>query len=66
MASDEHKNKVAAAVSSAAVDFCETRGSPPPEVAQPKPKTAKPASRVAQPRAAQPKKPAANRSASRR
>lgn len=66
MASDEHKNKVAAAVSSAAVDYCETRGPPPPEVAQPKPKTAKPASRVAQPRAAQPKKPAANRSASRR
>jgi N-acetylmuramoyl-L-alanine amidase len=58
MASDEHKNKVAAAVSSAAVDYCETRGPAPPQVAQPKPKTAKPATRVAQPSGAQPKKPA--------
>jgi N-acetylmuramoyl-L-alanine amidase len=50
MASDEHKNKVAAAVSSAAVDYCETRGPAPPQVAQPKPpKTSKPATRVAQP-----------------
>lgn len=66
MASDEHKNKVAAAVSAAAVDYCETRGPAPPQVALPRPpKTSKPATRVAQPPAAQPKKPA-SRAAARR
>lgn len=49
MASDEHKNKVAAAVASAASDYCETRGPAPPRVAQPPPKPAKPVHRVAQP-----------------
>jgi N-acetylmuramoyl-L-alanine amidase len=59
MASDEHKNKVAAAVASATLEYCETRGSAPPLVAQPKPKdttrhTASAAHRrVAQPRLAQ-------------
>jgi N-acetylmuramoyl-L-alanine amidase len=60
MASDEHKNKVAAAVASATSEYCETRGAaPPPLVAQPKPKdtTRHAASaahrRVAQPRIAQ-------------
>ena len=46
MASDEHKNKVAAAVSAAATEYCDTRDSARP-VAQPK--TSKPAHRVAQP-----------------
>jgi N-acetylmuramoyl-L-alanine amidase len=58
MASDEHKNKVAAAVASAASEYCETRGAAPPLVAQPQPKDVKPAAgtahrRVAQPRLAQ-------------
>ena len=58
MASDAHKDKVAAAVSSALVDYCETRGPLPPVVAQPpQPKTSKPATRLAQPRAVLPKKP---------
>jgi N-acetylmuramoyl-L-alanine amidase len=66
MASDEHKNKVAAAVSSAALDYCGTRGPAPPAVAQPPSKPAKPVHRVAQPqpksakpvqRVAQPQKP---------
>ena len=66
MASDEHKNKVAAAVSSAAADYCETRGPAAPLVAQPQPKASKPVHRVAQPRTAQPKKPAVTRSAHKR
>ena len=59
MASDEHKNKVAAAVASAASEYCETRGAAPPLVAQPQPKDATRHSastahrRVAQPRIAQ-------------
>ena len=62
MASDAHKNKVATAVTGAVSDYCETRGSAPPLVAQPKAKqpdkSAKPAPRVAQPRVAAAKKPA--------
>lgn len=49
MASDEHKNKVAAAVSSSAAEYCGTRRRAPPQVANPGPKTAKPAHRIAQP-----------------
>ena len=66
MASDEHKNKVAAAVSSAASAYCETHGAAPPLVAQPQPKASKPVRRVAEPRLAQPKKPASTRAAHRR
>jgi N-acetylmuramoyl-L-alanine amidase len=66
MASDEHRNKVAAAVASAAAEYCETRGAAPPLVAQPQPKTSKPATRVAQPRVAAPKKPVPRRSAHKR
>lgn len=67
MASDEHKNKVAAAVSSAAVDYCETRGPAPPQVAQPKPpKTSKPATRVGQPQKPAPPKKPASRAAQKR
>ena len=47
MASDDHKNKVSAAVASAAVEYCETRGPAPPQVAKPAPK--KPPPRIAQP-----------------
>lgn len=67
MASDEHKNKVAAAVTAAVADYCETRGPAPPQVAQPQPKaaqpekTSKPAARVAQS-----KKPASTRAAQKR
>jgi N-acetylmuramoyl-L-alanine amidase len=73
MASDEHKNKVATAVTSAMTEFCETRGPAPPIAAQPpQPKAARPGRaakrvhRVALPRVAQPKKPAATRAAQRR
>ena len=66
MASDEHKNKVATAVSSAAAQYCEARGPAPPQVAQPEPKASKPARRVAEPRLAQPKKPASGRAAHKR
>jgi N-acetylmuramoyl-L-alanine amidase len=73
MASDEHKNKVATAVTSAVTEFCETRGPAPPLAAQPPQpnaaqpgKAAKPVHRVAQPRIAQPKKPAATRAAQKR
>jgi N-acetylmuramoyl-L-alanine amidase len=48
MASDEHRNKVASAVSSAAADYCETRGPAPPQVAKPTSPASKPAARVAQ------------------
>ena len=73
MASDQHRNKVATAVTSAVTEFCETRGPAPPLAAQPPQpkaaqpeKAAKPAHRVAQPRIAQPKKPAATRAAQKR
>ncbi|MBI5320710.1 N-acetylmuramoyl-L-alanine amidase [Bradyrhizobium sp.] len=66
MASDDHKNKVAAAVSAAALEYCGTRGPASPQVAQPPPKSSKPAQRVAQPRVVQPKKPAAARAAQKR
>ena len=69
MASDAHKNKVAAAVSSAAVDYCETRGPAPLQVAKPSSQASKPAPRAAQsrskskpaPRLAQSQKPAQRR-----
>src|SRR5215475_9623682 len=68
MASDEHKNKVATAVTSAMSEFCEARGPAPPLAAQPpQPKAGQPgkttrrAHRVAQPRIAQPKKRAAQK-----
>jgi N-acetylmuramoyl-L-alanine amidase len=48
MASDAHRNKVAAAVASSVLEYCETRA-PPSQVAQPQPKAAKPAPRIAQP-----------------
>jgi hypothetical protein len=48
MASDEHRNKVASAVSSAAADYCETRGPAPPLVAKPSSPASKPAARVGQ------------------
>jgi hypothetical protein len=73
MASDEHRNKVATAVTSAMIEFCETRGPAPPIAAQPPQpkaaqpeKAAKPVRRVARPRIAQPKKPAATRAAQKR
>lgn len=66
MASDDHKNKVAAAVSAAALEYCGTRGPVSPQVAQPPPMSSKPAPRVAQPRVVQPKKPAAARAAQKR
>lgn len=50
MASDAHRNKVASAVSSAAVDYCATAGPLPPQVAKPSSPVAKPAARVAQPK----------------
>jgi N-acetylmuramoyl-L-alanine amidase len=67
MASDAHKNKVATAVAAAVSDFCETRGSAPPQVAKPEPspKAAKPA-RVAQPRVTPARKPAPTRAAQKR
>ena len=51
MASDEHKNKVSAAVAAAAADYCETRGPAPPLVAKPAPQISKPPPRkkMAQP-----------------
>lgn len=61
MASDDHKNKVAAAVSAAALEYCGTRGPVSPQVAQPPPTSSKPA-----PRVVQPKKPAAARAAQKR
>ena len=50
MASDAHRNKVASAVSSAVLDYCESRGSAPLLVAKPSSPVSKPAARVAQPR----------------
>jgi N-acetylmuramoyl-L-alanine amidase len=61
MASDEHKNKVAAAMSSAVLEYCATRGPAPPPVATSHPKPAKPVHRLAQP-----PKPAAARTARKR
>jgi N-acetylmuramoyl-L-alanine amidase len=50
MASDEHRNKVAAAVSSAALDYCETRGTAPMLASKPAPQISKPPpKRMAQP-----------------
>jgi hypothetical protein len=76
MASDEHKNKVATAVSSAAVEYCESHGHHAPmQVAKPAPGAPKAATRTAQPAkgskpgpklAAQTAKPGATRSSSKR
>jgi len=41
MASDDHKNKVSAAVSAAVTDYCDTRGAAPAQVSEPQPKPAK-------------------------
>lgn len=63
MASDAHKNKVAAAVTSGAIEYCETRGSSAPLLAS------KPAPQVSKPppgRVAQPKKPAPTQTARKR
>jgi N-acetylmuramoyl-L-alanine amidase len=49
MASDQHKDKVSAAMASAAAEYCETRGSSPPLVAKQAPKISKPPPRLAQP-----------------
>ncbi len=62
LASDEHRNKVAAAVTAATVEYCETRGAAAPLVAKPAPQLAKPAPR----KMAQPQKPAPTRSARKR
>jgi hypothetical protein len=50
MASDEHRNKVATAVSAAVGEYCDLRGPAPPQVAKPAAPVSKPASRVAHPR----------------
>jgi hypothetical protein len=49
MASDEHKNKVSAAVASAAAEYCDTRGPAPPQLPVAKPPPKKPPPRLAQP-----------------
>ncbi|WP_249128308.1 N-acetylmuramoyl-L-alanine amidase family protein [Bradyrhizobium lablabi] len=50
MASDTHKNKVAAAVTSAAIEYCETRGTAPALASKPAPQVSKPPPRrVAEP-----------------
>jgi N-acetylmuramoyl-L-alanine amidase len=61
MASDEHKNKVSAAVATAAAEYCETRGPAPPLVAKPAPKISKPPSRIARPQAHKPTRTARKR-----
>jgi N-acetylmuramoyl-L-alanine amidase len=61
MASDEHKDKVSAAVASAAAEYCETRGPAPPLVAKPAPKISKPPRRMAQPQLHKPARPARKR-----
>ena len=50
MASDEHKNKVATAVTAAVTDYCENRGPAPPLVAKPISPVSKPATRAAHPK----------------
>jgi N-acetylmuramoyl-L-alanine amidase len=59
IASDEHKNKVSAAVAAAAADYCETRGPAPPLVAKPEPQISKPPPRkkMAQPHLRKPAQP---------
>jgi N-acetylmuramoyl-L-alanine amidase len=50
MASDEHKDKVSAAVAAAAAEYCETRGAAPPLEAKPAPQISRPPARkMAQP-----------------
>jgi N-acetylmuramoyl-L-alanine amidase len=49
MASDEHKNKVSAAVAAAVAEYCDTRGSAPPQVPVAKPAPKKPPPQLAQP-----------------
>jgi N-acetylmuramoyl-L-alanine amidase len=71
MASDAHRNKVAAAVASAATEYCESRGAAPLQIAKPEPKAAKPGktskpARVAQPRVTPAKKPVPTRAAQKR
>jgi N-acetylmuramoyl-L-alanine amidase len=61
MASDQHKDKVSAAVASAAAEYCETRGPAPPLVAKPAPKISKPPPRMAQPHLHKPARTARKR-----
>lgn len=62
MASDDHKNKVAAAVTSGAIEYCETRGAAPVLASKPAPQVARPPPK----RVAQPKKPAPTQTARKR
>jgi N-acetylmuramoyl-L-alanine amidase len=61
MASDEHKNKVSAAVAAAVAEYCETRGAAPALVAKPAPKISKPPPRIARPQAHKPTRTARKR-----
>jgi N-acetylmuramoyl-L-alanine amidase len=61
MASPEHKDKVSAAVASAAAEYCETRGPAPPLVSKPAPKISKPPPRIARPQAPKPTRSARKR-----
>lgn len=62
MASDEHKNKVAAAVTSGAIEYCETRGAAPVLASKPAPQVTRPPPK----RVVQPKKPAPAQTARKR
>lgn len=59
MASDEHKNKVAAAVAAATAEYCATRGPAEPLVAKPAPEISKPPpkKKLAQPAQRKPAQP---------
>ena len=61
MASDEHKNKVSAAVASAVAEYCETRGAAPALASKPAPKISKPLPRIARPQAHKPTRSARKR-----
>jgi N-acetylmuramoyl-L-alanine amidase len=49
MASQEHKDKVAAAVLAAVAEYCDTRGAAPPQISQPQPKPPEAKPRIAKP-----------------
>jgi N-acetylmuramoyl-L-alanine amidase len=61
MASDEHKNKVSAAVATAVAEYCETRGPAPALASKPAPKVSKPPPRIARPQAHKPTRTARKR-----
>lgn len=65
MASEEHKDKVATAVLDAVSEYCNTRGTAPPQVSQPQAKPAQARSSQAKPQASQrrPKPQAVTRAA---